>query len=291
MDVSELPLRYRFPDGRRKALLMSYDDGSEHDRRLVDIFNRYGIRASFHLNSGRLGQPHHVARGELRTLYRGHEVSSHSVSHPHLGALGDDELRREILDDRHALEDLTGTAVRGLAYPFGTYDKRVIGMLPALGIDYARTVICTRTFRVPERFLEWETTCHHNQALDVAESFLAEDGPEPAVMSVWGHSYELDGFMSGDPCKNWDYMETFCRLVQGNDSIYYATFIEIVDYLSAMRRLERSQSGITNLSGMPLWINWRGTDIELAPGASVPFDIEHQHDATGRGVAAGSRSW
>ena len=38
-------LAYRFPNAHRKAVVMSYDDGSEHDRRLVGLFNRYGIRA------------------------------------------------------------------------------------------------------------------------------------------------------------------------------------------------------------------------------------------------------
>ena len=41
-----------FPQGKHKALTMSYDDGKEDDRRLVEIFNRYGIRGTFHVNSG-----------------------------------------------------------------------------------------------------------------------------------------------------------------------------------------------------------------------------------------------
>lgn len=41
-----------FPEGRYKALTMSYDDGREEDRRLVDLFNRRGIKGTFHLNSG-----------------------------------------------------------------------------------------------------------------------------------------------------------------------------------------------------------------------------------------------
>ena len=41
-----------FPGGKHKALTMSYDDGRLEDRRLIEIFNRNGIRGTFHLNSG-----------------------------------------------------------------------------------------------------------------------------------------------------------------------------------------------------------------------------------------------
>ena len=46
-----------FPGGKRKALVLSYDDGRVEDRRLVEIFNRHGLRGTFHLNSGNLDQP------------------------------------------------------------------------------------------------------------------------------------------------------------------------------------------------------------------------------------------
>ena len=42
-----------FPEGRKRALTMSYDDGADSDERLVEIFNRYGIKGTFHLNSSR----------------------------------------------------------------------------------------------------------------------------------------------------------------------------------------------------------------------------------------------
>ena len=54
-----------FPGGKRKALTMSYDDGTVHDRRLVEIFNRHGIRGTFHLNSSWLHLPAHVSAEEL----------------------------------------------------------------------------------------------------------------------------------------------------------------------------------------------------------------------------------
>ena len=40
-----------FPEGKHKVLTMSFDDGRLEDRRLVDIFNRYGLKGTLHVNS------------------------------------------------------------------------------------------------------------------------------------------------------------------------------------------------------------------------------------------------
>jgi hypothetical protein len=96
------------------------------------------------------------------------------------------------------LEDWSGRPVRGLAYPFGTYDSRIPALLPKLGMEYARTAAATGTFALPEQWLEWRGTCHHARALELGEQFLELPDGEPALMYVWGHSYELDGFMTAD---------------------------------------------------------------------------------------------
>ena len=41
-----------FPEGKYKALTLSYDDGREEDRRLISIFRKYDLKATFNLNSG-----------------------------------------------------------------------------------------------------------------------------------------------------------------------------------------------------------------------------------------------
>ena len=271
MPESNAPVaaHYRFPGGRRKALVMSYDDGSEHDRRLVGLFNRFGIRGSFHLNSAKLDQPHFVSRAEVPLLYQGHEVAGHTANHPDLTQLSDDAVRREILDDRHALQGLSGQPVRGLAYPFGTYDERIVRIARELGVAYARTANSTMALGIPEDVLIWNPSCHHSAAMELAGPFLDEAGETIALLYIFGHSYELDGFMSRDPSKDWDYIEGLCQLLHGRDSVWYATSIEVADYLEALDRMEVSSEQLRNVSEAPVWVHWHGRDIELAPGASA----------------------
>jgi peptidoglycan/xylan/chitin deacetylase (PgdA/CDA1 family) len=63
---------------------------------------------------------------ELREIAeRGVEIGSHTVSHPHLTQLADDELDRELRESRTRIEDELGRPTRLLAYPYGEHDARV----------------------------------------------------------------------------------------------------------------------------------------------------------------------
>ena len=238
-------------DGKKRALTMSYDDGTFQDRRLVDIFNKYGIRGSFHLNGGLLGGETKIRPDEVSSLYAGHEVSAHSLTHPFLERIPVGEMVHEILEDRRVLEEACGYPVRGMSYPFGTYNDGVVQMLPGLGIRYSRTVKSTRKFEIPNDFLLWHPTCHHNdeQLFTLLENFKNYKHPMP-LLYVWGHSFEFD---RND---NWDRIERFCAEASGMEDTWYATNIEIYDYVMALRALEFSvdRGMVYNPSAIDVWV-------------------------------------
>jgi peptidoglycan/xylan/chitin deacetylase (PgdA/CDA1 family) len=64
-------------------------------------------------------------------------IGSHSVTHAHLAALGDDELRREIDKSKAAIEDELGRPCPHFAYPYGEHDTRVRGAVRAAGYERA----------------------------------------------------------------------------------------------------------------------------------------------------------
>ena len=88
-----------FPDAKKTALTMSYDDGCDFDKRLVEIFNKNGIKGTFHLNSVHMSKPGNgrVQLDEVKELYKGHEVSCHTFTHPHPTCVPDTMLVNEIL--------------------------------------------------------------------------------------------------------------------------------------------------------------------------------------------------
>ena len=182
-----------FPGGKHKVLTMSYDDGKKQDRRLVSLFNEYGIKGTFNINGGIEGDERRIPFEEYKALYEGHEVACHTWSHPTIERCPLTMVAQEIIEDRKKLEAMTGYPVRGLAYPNGSYSREIIDMLPALGIRYGRIVGNTDDFKLPENFLEWKATCHHNHnLLELGQQFVDLHKKQYLYcMYVWGTAMNL----------------------------------------------------------------------------------------------------
>ena len=268
-----IPVIYTcFPGGRHKVLTMSYDDGRQEDYRLVELFNRHGIRGTFNLNAGIDWDNKRVPFSDYRTLYEGHEVACHTYTHPTIARCPPALVAEQILADRRGLEDLIGRPVRGLAYPNGSFSREIIAMLPALGIRYGRVVPVTGQFGMPEDFYAWSGTCHHNGPLmEKARAFADLFKTQYLyMMYVWGHSYE---FTDRD---NWQVMEEFCAFIGGREDIWYATNIEIVDYMEDAARLQYTAAfdQVYNPNAGSVWIQVElpGTErrvLEIPGGTRV----------------------
>lgn len=264
-----------FPGGKHKVLTMSYDDGKLDDRRLVAMFNQYGIRGTFNLNSGLSDDPNRIPQSEWRELYQGHEIACHTKTHPTMARCPITLAVREIIEDREQLEQITEYPVRGIAYPNGSSSKEICDSLPSLGIKYARVVgghpdelmedylTTPAFFGIPEDFYHWVPTCHHNHnLLKIGKTFAELTKRQYLYMLyVWGHSFE---FGRDD---NWEVMEEFCKIAGGRDDIWYATNIEIVDYLEDAKRLRFMADGskVYNPNAQSIWIS-----VEDAPAVEIP---------------------
>ena len=221
-----------FPNGKIKALTLSYDDGVEQDARLVEILNRYGIKGTFNLNSGLQSGASQWTRGDvvirrmnvagLPELYRGHEIAVHSLTHPHLENLDRETIINELVQDRKNLERIFSAEIRGMAYPYGTFNDTVIEIVRNCNLRYARGVKSTHSFDIPQNLHVYQPTLHHNDKslMELAETLISLKPSKPSVFYLWGHSYEF----AVD--NNWQVIEDFCRLVSGRDDIYYATNAE-----------------------------------------------------------------
>lgn len=247
-------------------MLLSFDDGSEHDRRLVALLNRHRLRGTFCLNSGRLDQPGMLGRDEIRTLFAGHEVACHTVNHASLPHVTPDCTVREILDDRRDLESLVGVPVRGLAYPGGAFDDRVAAMLPVLGIAYARTTQTCDLFHFHDDFYRWRTSCHIEDAIRRYEQLRTIPDPwRMQVFHAWGHSSDLH------TSSTWTEFERFCVMVSGDPAVWYTTLIELADYVRAAKSVRSTVDGsiVHNPSAMPLWFSLGDEKHRIEPGQTL----------------------
>ena len=150
--VSELvaqPARY----GARTAVI-TFDDGYEDNLAAWEELTRRGMKATWYVTTGYLGQAHPwrderrpqgrlLAPGELRAMAEsGMEIGSHTVTHPRLPELGNASIEKELAESKAMLEDMLGRQVTSFAYPYGAWDERCEAFVKLAG--YASACL-TRT--------------------------------------------------------------------------------------------------------------------------------------------------
>lgn len=256
----------RFPNGLKKAVTLSYDDGVRQDRKLLKILNQYGLKCTFNINSGCFeptakfdAAEGRMSEEEILAFVKDlpHEIALHGLYHEWDHLLPNNMMADEIIQDRKNLEKLTGKITRGMAYPFGALNDRLVECLKMCGIVYSRTTAASENFNLPEDWLRLNPTCHHShpRLFELCDAFL-NDNPKHALMFyLWGHSYEFD---RNTETNSWERIEKFAEKMSGHSDIWYATNIEIYNYTEAFNRLLFSMDGsmVYNPNCIDIWF-WK----------------------------------
>jgi peptidoglycan/xylan/chitin deacetylase (PgdA/CDA1 family) len=229
-------------NGKLKAVTFSIDDGCASDKRIVEIFNKYGIKGTFNINSGLLNTQHEIRNEqgkivevvpkmkayEVKNVYQGHEVAVHTCTHPNLTDLEEKEVVYQVEEDRKTLSGLVGYDVIGMAYPCGgtNNDERVAKIIKEnTPIQYARTIASTYSFDLQENLLRFNPTVYwiEEQLFDIVERFLGLKTDKPQLLYIWGHAFELD---RGNLI-SYEKLEMLCALLSKHDDLFFGTNREV----------------------------------------------------------------
>ena len=265
----------RFPKGKAKAVTLSYDDGRKYDKQLAEIINRHNMKCTFNITTKCIGNEDSLSGEEIKELFNeGHEIAVHSFNHRAPGQTRPIEGIKDVLQCRSNLESLLGAIVRGRAYPnsgitsmdSGDTYENIRGYLKNLDIVYARTLGGDNdSFAIPTDWYAWMPTAHHNNPhifeyiekfVNFAPEKVYESGRQAKLFYIWGHSYEF----AED--NNWDKLEKICSVLGGRDDIWYATNIEIYEYVNAYHSLVFSadEKMVYNPTILTVWFeNENGT--------------------------------
>lgn len=284
-------MRYRFlrfPEGKTKAVTFSYDDGIRGDIRIAEKLNQYGMKCTFNINSGFIAKEQgngRLTKEEIQkyVLNAGHEVAVHGHEHRAPGKVRPIEVIADVLQCRTELENMFGRIIRGMAYP----DSGIMQMMPGmnysnirqnlkdLDIVYARTLGQDNDmFQLPEDWHAWVPTAHHvnPNAVNYAKKFVEMDMDNfsianiyPRLFFLWGHAYEFDNN------QNWELLDELCEILGGHEEIWYATNIEIYDYVTAYNSLIYSADGsrVYNPTVMTIWFVVDGKLYKVNSGEEI----------------------
>ena len=241
-------------NGKNKAITFSYDDGVKQDIRLIEIFNKYNLKSTFNLNSELLGvESTLLSNGvyvnhtknkpeDVKYIYEGHEIAVHTLTHPNLVNIEDDnEVLRQVEQDRINLSELAGYEVEGMAYPCGgkNCDDRVADLIKNNTIiKYARTIGSTKSFEPYPDLYQYKATLHHHGdwdiLFDMGKKFLELETDTPKMFYIWGHAYEFDILP-----ERWEMFDEFCKMISGRNDIFYGTNKEVFDYLREHSKISK----------------------------------------------------
>jgi len=109
------------------GVVITFDDGSETDLIIAaPLLRELGFDATCYVTVGFLEKRGYLSRKQLREMGDlGLEIGSHSMTHPYLSDLSQEQLTYEISGSKQELEQITGCPVHHFSCPGGRWDPRV----------------------------------------------------------------------------------------------------------------------------------------------------------------------
>lgn len=224
----------------KRYLVLSFDDGPIQDKKFVELLNKYNIPATLNLNSG-LEDFVWYYNNEIPIkrikfienlhLYDNHEIASHTINHPCLTNLDEQELIHQVGDDAEYLSKIFNREITSFAVPFTSCDEREI--------DIIKNKTCIKAIRlskftdkhdfsVPADNYHFMCNAYYNNP-DIYEHILefSKNTLDKSIFIIVGHSYEFDVL------NEWDKIENLLKYIKTFDSFEVLTFKDAIQKLRA----------------------------------------------------------
>jgi peptidoglycan-N-acetylglucosamine deacetylase len=207
--------------GQVSYVTTSWDDGHPLDMRLAEVLAKSGVTGTIYVPLSYPPMPR-LSDAELRELARaGFEIGSHTMSHPRLDQVSEQRCRQELVDSKHALEDILGSAVTSLCYPCGKFNARARRLVRESGYAVGRTTVSYRTglqfdpmampvaYQLRDHsgavharhairegnwrgFAAWIRCGCASEATALASKLFARARKSGGIYHLWGHSWEIE---------------------------------------------------------------------------------------------------
>ena len=266
-----------YPDGKAKAFNVTYDDGVLQDIRFVELLNKYSLKGTFNLNSGLMENEFEwihetgcvvkrLSKDKAVSLYQGHEIASHTLTHPYMDDLSESEIMYELQADKDNLEKLFSREIKGFAVPFDFYSELIESCVKRCNFEYVRISEESHSFVPQNDYYKWKATVFHTDATlkELTQQFI-KTNEELALFQIVGHSYDFDNQ------NMWDKIETIFKEIALQKDILPMTTIDIIEYLKAMETADITDRTVKNNSNISLWFSDNESTFEVEPKEEIVF--------------------
>ena len=217
-----------------KIVSLSFDDGTIYDKRFIDLLNKYGLKATFNLNSGLDNfiwyyEDKPIRRlnlEESKDIYNGHEVASHSLTHPYFSSLDEKRQIQEVEEDILNLEKIFSRKIEGFAFPFIDQTEANIQVVKNnIDLKYIRCSIFTEKILPKDRYHVGINALYDDKDIyEKLERYKSNILPN-SLFVIAGHSYEFE-------VKNdWEKIEKLLKYLKENDELLVLPLIDAVKLL------------------------------------------------------------
>lgn len=252
-----------YPGYTSKALTFSFDDDPASDAKLIEIFNKYGVKGTFNV-LGKLDK-------NDPSIYDGHEVVAHGKRHLNmtLDTYTTEECLSDIIDEKAVVKEIFGEdSARGFVWPYTAPIDRsdFETLLQAVrdNYDFCRETPSSGNFKLPEDWHRWAPTCKHDTMYTYLPKFLEYDDDELILFYIWGHAFEFTPDYNGD----WSQIEGFLEAIK-DENIWSATNGEIYDYVTKSKYLVVNMTNVYNPTDIDIYVELNGVNTVVGPLQTV----------------------
>ncbi len=230
----------------------SWDDGHPLDIRLAELLRKYGVSGTFYIPLNYHEVPV-MAEDAMRALSAmGMEIGSHTLTHPKLTTLREEQALHELVESKSRLEDIVGQPIVSFCYPAGKFNSRTRSWVAKAGYELGRTTLAFRTERRFDPFsmpvsiqflphprlilirhalkegnltglLNWCSRWHMEfdpvHLVETIFEYILHNG---GILHIWGHSWEIEQF------RLWGALEEALKRIANMQGALYLTNSQVV---------------------------------------------------------------